>query len=433
MNTLSLRRLANRPFVRNVAILSSGQAIAQGLVIAASPILTRLYDPDAFGAFGLLISLSAPLVGISALRYELAIVTAKDDSTAANLLALSGAIVLLFCCLVVALVGFAGVWIAELVDQPEFGQLLWWLPVLMIAGGGNQVLSYWTTRKTHYKRLAVSRVLQSLATLSTQLTAGMANLAAAGLVSARVMGGLVGAGILAIQIWRDDRSLMNTVITTSRMLETAKENLGFPKYNAPHNLINSLSKASVPYFLAPFFGVDVVGFYYLADRILNTPSALVSGSVRRVFFQRASELHNEGRGFYRLLLKTFGALTAIGIWPLIPLVFYGPEIFSFVFGAEWQEAGNMARWLAVWWVLAFISGPAGETLTILKLQKYLLIFRITFSTVRVLAIFLGAMIGDAMTAIAACSIVGAVFNLILIAGALFVARSPSALKSTEMD
>ncbi|MCI0564278.1 MAG: oligosaccharide flippase family protein, partial [Nitrososphaera sp.] len=270
MNTLMLRRFARRPFVRNVATLTSGQTIAQALTIAASPILTRLFAPDAFGSFGLLVSLSAPLVGISALRYELAVVTARDDTTAANLLVLSCGIVLLISGLSAVLAGLAGDWIAVLVERPDFGALLWWLPVLVLVGGTYQAVSYWSTRRTHYKRIAISRALQSLAALGSQVAAGIAGMGSAGLVGGRALGSFVAASLLATRMWRDDWTSIKSAIKISGLLKAAKESSQFPKYNAPQNLINSLSRASIPYILAPFFGVEIVGFYYLAERVLNT-------------------------------------------------------------------------------------------------------------------------------------------------------------------
>jgi len=420
-----LGRLARSRFVRNVAVLSSGQTIAQVLTIAASPILTRLFEPDAFGSFGLLISLSSPLIVISGLRYELAVVTAKSVTVAANLLALSCAIVLLMSGLAAGLVGAFGTWIAALVERPEFEGLLWWLPVFVLAEGTYQAFTYWSNRRSHYRRLAISRALQSLSALSSQIMAGLANLGLAGLVVGRALGQFIAAGFLAVLIWRDDRSLIKASIKTEKILEVAKQNSQFPKYNAPQNFINSLSIAFIPYTLAAFFGVEIVGFFYLAQRVMGTPSAFVSGSLKRVFLQSASDLHNQGKSFYPLLVKTFLALFSIGIIPVILLLFYGPEIFTVIFGAEWRNAGVFVQWLVNWWFLAFIAGPAMEALTILKLQKYLLFFRVTFSSARVLSILLGAMIGDHMTAIASISIVGVVFNLILIVGTLIVTQRQS--------
>lgn len=423
-----LSRLAKSRFVKNVATLTSGQAIAQAITIAASPILTRMYDPDAFGLFGLLISLSAPLAGISALKYELAIVTAKDDAAAANVFILSCSIVLFMSSLTAAVVGLAGGWIAVLVERADLGALLWWVPVLVSVNGMNGVLSYWVTRRTHYSRLAISRVSQSLTALIVQMASGLANIGSVGLVGGRTVGSFAGASLLAIPIWRNDRALIRSSMKVANLFRAAKENSVFPKYNAPQDVINSVSRASIPFTLAPFFGVEVVGFYFLADRVLNMPSMLVSNATRRVFYQRASDIHNQGRSFYRVLLSTLAGLLAIGLIPLMVILFYGPEIFTIVFGTEWRQGGVLTQWLVGWWFLAFIAGPATDTLTVLKLQKYLLIFRIAFSLARVLSIVAGALLGTEITAIAACSIVGFLFNFALIVAVLMVVRNRSGIQ-----
>jgi len=422
-----IRRLSQSRFVRNVAVLSSGQAIAQGLAIAASPILTRLYAPDAFGSLGLLVSLSGTLIAVSGLRYEMAVVTARDDTTAVNLLTLSCFIVFLTSALSAGFVASAGHWLAALVDQPDFGPVLWWLPVLILVGGLFQAFSYWATRRKHFRSLAVRTVVQSLATLVSQISAGLARLGSLGLIGGRALGTFVGASILAAEFWRYDKAIAKSGIKASIMIQAAKDNSQFPKYNAPQNLINSLSKTLIPYTLAPFFGLELVGFYFLAERVLRTPSLLVTGSMRQVYYQRASELYNQGKSFYRLYVSTTVALAAISFIPLTVLIAYGPEIFSFVFGAEWRKAGTLTQWLGAWWLISVAAGPAVESLTVLQLQKYMFWFQIAFSTTRVLSILIGAMFGDDIVAIAAFSMVGLVFNLGLIFGVLLLLvrqRSP---------
>jgi len=434
MNTIALRRLTKRPFIRNVAILTSGNSIAQVLTIAASPILTRLYGPDAFGSFGLLIALSAMLVVVSGLRYELAVVPAKDDSIAANLLILSLGIILLVSGFSALIVAVAADWIAALVERPEFAPLLWWLPILVLGGGLHQAVNYWTIRRKLYKRIAVSRVVQAVASLSLQAAAGVAGLGSTGLISGRMLGSVVGTSILTTQLWRADRALLFSAMKLKDIWAAAKDYSHFPKYNAPHNLISSLSRTSIPYALAPLFGVEVVGLYYLAERVMRTPSSFVINSVRRVFYQRSSELYNNGKSFYRLLVKTLAGLFSIAVVPYILFIFFGPELFAFVFGAEWERAGTLVQWLVNWWFLAFLAGPAIESLTVLALQKYLLYFQIALSIARVLAIIFGAMVGDEITAIAACSIVSAAFNLCLILSVLIVVRariSPHARTQTN--
>ena len=43
---------SKRPFVRNVVTVASGTAASQAIVMAFSPLITRIYGPEAFGLQG---------------------------------------------------------------------------------------------------------------------------------------------------------------------------------------------------------------------------------------------------------------------------------------------------------------------------------------------------------------------------------------------
>jgi lipopolysaccharide exporter len=76
-------------FAADVFKLVTGTTLAQAVAVLASPLLTRLYGPEAFGFLALFISITSILGVVACMRYELAIMLPQDDREAANLLALS--------------------------------------------------------------------------------------------------------------------------------------------------------------------------------------------------------------------------------------------------------------------------------------------------------------------------------------------------------
>jgi len=421
------RRISQSRVVKNITVLASGHAIAQGIAIAASPILTRLYDPTAFGTLGLVASIATAIIPVSALRYEMAIVTARDDTAAINLLALCCAIVLLSFGISVGIIASFGNWIAgQFQDQgTELADHLWWIPVLILVGGMALGLSNWFVRKAMFKPLATIRAGQSIAMVVSQIVAGLLGLGASGLLGGRVAGSIVSTTLLAALSWRRVPAIRKGEIKIGRVWRVAKENSQFPKYNAPQNLISSISRVALPFILGLFFGIETVGLFWLANRVIRAPASLVERSVRTVFYQRASELFNKGKTFYQLLLWASLGLSLIGLVPLTILLLFGPEIFSIVFGAEWRKAGIMTQWLAAWWLVSFVSGPAVESLTVLRLQKYSFYFQIVLSSARIIAVVLGALMGDDITAIAAASVVGVIFNFGLLLAVIVTVRNKS--------
>src|SRR5262245_30412759 len=67
----------------------TGTTLAQAIPIAVAPILTRLYNPEDFGVFALLMSVISVIGVIATARYELAIMLPKEDADAVNILILS--------------------------------------------------------------------------------------------------------------------------------------------------------------------------------------------------------------------------------------------------------------------------------------------------------------------------------------------------------
>src|SRR5690625_3719223 len=79
----------NNSFVRNVTILASGTAAAQVITMVLSPIITRLYGPEAFGLMGAFMAIVNIITPIAALTYPIAIVLPKRDQEAKGLIHLS--------------------------------------------------------------------------------------------------------------------------------------------------------------------------------------------------------------------------------------------------------------------------------------------------------------------------------------------------------
>ena len=80
-----LQSLPGGELVRNVLIASSGNIAAIAITLAASPIITRLFEPADFGIFAVFMSLTYVLSVFGTLRYEAAISLPKEDSDALNI------------------------------------------------------------------------------------------------------------------------------------------------------------------------------------------------------------------------------------------------------------------------------------------------------------------------------------------------------------
>jgi hypothetical protein len=106
------------------------------------------------------------------------------------------------------------------------------------------------------------------------------------------------------------------------------------------------------------FGIAVTGQYSLAQRVLAQPTVLLGQAVNQVFWGAASRLSVQDPArlwplFLRLNLGLFAAMA-----PGFVLSWYGAEIFSFVFGPAWAQAGGFAGAMIV---ASFVGLPAQGT------------------------------------------------------------------------
>jgi len=150
-------------FATDVLKLVTGTTFAQVITILASPLLTRLYGPEAFGFLALFTSITSIIGVVACMRYEMAIMLPKTDEEAANLLGLCLLCVAVVSGLTVPALYFGGDAILSMLRAPGLEPYLILVPVFVFISGVFLALNYWNSRTKHFGRLSVARVISSLA------------------------------------------------------------------------------------------------------------------------------------------------------------------------------------------------------------------------------------------------------------------------------
>jgi len=386
-------------FATDVLKLVTGTTFAQVIAVLASPLLTRLYGPEAFGFLALFTSITSIIGVIACMRYEMAIMLPKTDEEAANLLGLCLLCVAVVSGLTVPALYFGGDVLLSLLRAPGLEPYLILVPVFVFISGVFLALNYWNSRTKHFGRLSVARITSSLATTGTQLGAGFAGYATGGtLIGANLVGVSVSTGVLGGQIWRDDRALLRGSISWRGMLGGLKRYKKFPLIDSSSALMNTVSWQLPAFLLAAFFSPVVVGFYALGFRMLQFPMSLMGGSIAQVFFQRASEARSDGT-LPLLVENVFRLLVMIGIFPILAVTIIGPELFAVIFGDIWAEAGLYAQILSIWAFMWFISSPLSTIWIVLEKQAFGIRVTTLNLVTRIISLVLGGIIGSPVVAL----------------------------------
>jgi lipopolysaccharide exporter len=395
-------------FSRDVLTLVTGTTVALIITTLASPIITRLYGPAAFGLLALFTSITGILGVIVCLRYELAIVLPKSDEEAANIFGLCMTLVLLVSIATIPPLIILQQPITEFLKAPQLGQFFWLIPPTLLISGTFLALNYWNTRTKQFKRLSVARITSSVSSTGTQLGAGFLGYASGGvLIYANILGQLVSTCVLGIQILRDHLSFFKQNITWKGMAAVFRRYSNFPKYDVWSALINTISWQVPVLLLSSFFSTTIVGYYSLGMMMVTMPMSLIGSSIAQVFFQRAALAHHDGslsvifEDMYTFLIK-------ISLFPLLLIAFIGQYLFVLIFGPSWGEAGYYIQILSVWAVFFFISSPLSAILSVTGKQKTGLILSSINLITRFVSIVIGGILGSATLSIICFSLSGIV-------------------------
>jgi O-antigen/teichoic acid export membrane protein len=407
-------RILRGPFLKNIAVLASGTALAQVLTVLAYPILMRLFTPDQFGLFALFGALNMTFVVVASGRYELAIVMAKTEEEAANILALSLGIVAAVSILSVFAIWGFGDALLDLLGYQELSGLLWFLPLMILTNTASQVLSVWATRQQLYKRLSMSTISRSFGVAAAQVAAGMVGMGVDGLVLGLIFGTVMGTVIIAWQLIRYDLPSLRHVITRENMRRLAAKHRDFPLYSMPQALLSSTTVTVPSILLTALFSPYVAGLYWFTYRLFEMPITLLGDATRRVFYQRAAELFHQGEDLTSIFVRTTGGLAAMVALPVLVLIVSAPTLYAFAFGETWREAGVFAQWIVVWWAMRFISLPALMLVPVLNLQRRFLVLEILTLIPRFMVLPAAAWVANVDVAIAAYSVVGFSFHFFLV-------------------
>ncbi len=384
-----LRKLIpNSRYARNVITLMTGTGLAQAIPVAVSPILTRLYSPEDFGTVALYMAIVSIAAVLVTGRYELAVILPKSDRDALHIVALSVGLSCVISATLLLVVVLFNAQITQLLGAPELAGWLYWGPASTLLMGVYSSLTYWSNRKGHYQRMAVSRIVQTTSSSVTQLGTGLLYSGPAGLVGGQLAGQVLSGTLIANLIYREDRVRLKT-LHWSRLKVLARKYSNFPKYLIIAHGFNTAS-AHVPIMLLSIsFNTATAGYYMLIQRVMGAPMGLVAGALASVFRQEASAAYIHSGNCRVIYVNTFKRLLALAVLPFAAFFFAAPTLFGWVFGESWRVAGEYAQILTPMFFFQFISSPLSSMDVIAEKQKIDLAWQILLLTLVLMAFMVG--------------------------------------------
>lgn len=412
MITHAITRLKASAFVKNVLIVMSGTTAAQVISFALTPVISRLFTPSDFGVFGSFSAVAHVIAAGVTLEYSQAIMLPKEKENAINLFFVS--------CLSTLAIGFLCMTACLLAPSYLNGLMktngacpLALLVFFVIISGLNESFQSWCVRVKAFKHTSASQVIRSLSSSVAKIGFGLFHIGAIGLIVSNILANIF-ASINLVRVLIPDVLSLRENIRWSQMKQLAREYYDFPVYSASQNVVNALSSGLPVLLLTHYYGIMVAGAYAFGISILTVPMGFVLTALRQVLFQKAGETHYEKGKLAPLYVKITVGLFAVVFFPTLLLFVWSPEIFTWIFGSQWDMAGEFARYLILWLIFSFCNLPAVLFARIIRMQRIVFLYDLLLLAARASSLVLGGLYLTALQTIIIFSVVGAIMNLFLI-------------------
>jgi len=379
-------RLPEISFLRKLSKLAGGALVGQFILIASSPLLTRLFTPEELGFFAIFSALAGMTGMVVGLRFEFAIPVMREDTDAAAMAVVTALAAAIMATAAALLVWLLGDLFVEAVGAPGLGLWLWLVPGAVLIWCLGTILSYWSVRRGTYGINGTNRVLLSGSQAGSQLVLGFLAAGGPGLILGYLVGYVVRLAYYLFCLPANERRLM-TSRRWPELWHNARHNWRYPAFSFPSTLLQSACQHTPAILVAALYGPAVAGWYALSQRVVGLPVQMLSQTASQVFLGETRGL--DRFELRRLFLRTIILFSGLGLAGTLPLLLFGPEILVVVFGDPWRETGILVQLLIPLYLARFIFQPVSQLLNILKRHEIHLIASILNATALVLSFGMG--------------------------------------------
>jgi O-antigen/teichoic acid export membrane protein len=322
------------------------------------------------------------------LRYEKCILLPKDETESVTLLLLSVVLIIVLGLITATVLWFLPDHFLASIGLSALGG---WFLIAILAGMSIAIVATgtnWLNRQCAYVKMTKIRIMQTAVGAICGVTFGIYGVTE-GLITAQIIA-LLAVAMMAIF----GMPALGSYWKKEALLDVAVKHQAAPKYLLPAALFDVVTLQLPIFLIVAWFSTEDAGQFSMAWKIMTLPMALIGGAIGQVFLQRFSQVWPDAQTARKLLFQTWKVLALVGVLPNILVMIFGEQMFTWVLGNTWAEAGRMAAVLAPMLLAILVSSPTSGTFLVLGMQKHSLVFGIASLIYRPACLSVGMVTGD---------------------------------------
>lgn len=348
----------------------SGGSVAFIIGFIAMPIISRIYPPEEFGKYQLMLSIVTSVSVIASFRLNMALVLEKEKEDRDALTSLVLIIILFTSILFFLTMYFFGDFILTHLSAIELKPYIFIMSIMFLFYAIYDVTNYLYVANSKFGKFAKNNVIYQSTSSSTQIFGG--------LITANFISLFLSQTIsYFITFFYGYKNLKFSLILDKKKYNSfLLKHKNFIYFETPSILISSTTGKLPIFFFAKYHGVEYAAFYSMALLIFNAPMGVVISSFASVFYKEVSDNYQNKKILSELFSNTLKKLSAIIIISHIIVFTISDILISLYLGDNWLETSRLIRFLIFYSGLSLIFTTFSYSLSAINKQKNLFIMNL---------------------------------------------------------
>jgi len=342
-------------FLRQFAVLASGNVFAQIIPLVMLPIFTRMFDAHVFGIQALLLIGINFMVPVSTGFYEYAIPTPRSVRRAKALATIAFSLAAAINATVLLLLCLFHTSLSHLLGIEDIGYWIFAYPLVALSASLINISNYWMLRRGKFHLQSMNKICQATAVATIVLAMGLIHVPTGLMIG--FVGGLTCAATFAmIQAYRQQLRFDFSAARAyyARLIRKYYE---FPVFGSIPSSINNLAAQVPVIIITAHYSLVMTGHYSVIRNLINAAMSLIAVSFGQIIIKHFTEKIHLGERLWPYFIRITGVIIALGLIASVGTFLIGPWFFQLYLGDGWDDSVDLVRMISVCMVF-WLAGPA---------------------------------------------------------------------------
>lgn len=362
-----IEHIAGSGFVRSVAVLGTGNLIAQAIPFLMLPVYARMYAPEMFALQSLLMVGMLSIVPMATGWYEVAIPSPRHPREARAIATIAATLPLLVSLVALLVISLFRPALATWFNINSLGSWIYAYPLLIYASALCSVANYWLLRAGNHPMQSANRIGLTLTTACIALCLGSLHVTE-GLLYGLTCGMMVSAGS-GYWLIRRNGFRPEFHLPLRYFLRVMWRYREFPVFAGFPSALNNLA-AQVPLLIVTaHYSLATTGHYAVARNLMSSASGLLATVLGQVLLKKIADRMHQQLPLWPYFRTVSLYVGLIGLLLSLGTYFIGPWFFTLYLGNSWTDSAEVIQVLSptlMFWLLG--SGTAMAAVAIKKLR-----------------------------------------------------------------